>query len=301
LDRLLRALIVLLSLLQYGINRDIPEDDPSTGKEQGAAKNIDHTGNIARAIGTYSRTRQTHEDKRTRREWITAAFALVAAFAAIASALIFYCQLNIFNNQLIEMQRAGVDTGKLAEASQKTLVMSQRPWLYINGNIEFGNFDPYAKTMTAFAASALVQNEGHSIATDIEVNGRIVSRWNIPGSTIPMANFPIVTKAIPCSHGSFLGHSLVEQDAIPAQRMQNISFTGEIAPDSLMITNRVRPYLLGCIQYKWPVTDHTFHTWFWVAIGVVDGKTGEVWNSPGIPEKVRTVRGIGEISYIDAD
>jgi hypothetical protein len=159
-------------MLQYSINGNIADDaGNSSDKHHTTDKqeaNVNEASNspVADAIHTYRRKREFDESSRAKRERVTiivlvatAIFALVAAIAAGVSAWFFY-------GQLTEMQKAGTDTRDLAknakdqaEVAHKTLVMSERPWLYVAGDIDndFGSFIPVINSNFITISSKLSQ------------------------------------------------------------------------------------------------------------------------------------------------
>jgi hypothetical protein len=238
----------------------------------------------------------THERARKKREYGTIAALVLAAAVAVWGIIQSHKDTAkaLREAHITADQQARIMSGQLAEM-HKTLVMSERPWLYIKGNIEFSNINPFESNITGFYASAVViENRGKAIATNVEIVGEIIA--HLP----PSRAEPIYSNNVACPKPFiFLGHARLAEFAIPAQREQNVPFGGKVEPQGPPRTNRLQPYLLGCIQYKWPASDETFHTRFYLAIGIVEANAGEVWYN--LPEHIKSFRQIEEINYIDAD
>jgi hypothetical protein len=184
------------------------------------------------------------------------------------------------------------------EVAQKTLVMSERPWLYINGNIDYVQ-QIRNNNRSVITFNMDITNQGNAIATYIETNGIFVSRQNMFGYT---TDFNI--KDSPCNvRVDFMGFAR-EKGAIPPRRHQQMGFDVEFSGnmDVFEIERNRSPFLLGCIQYKWPITNEIFRTYFAVGIRVIDAKTKEMVGPYSIPNSLDGgLRPVGEISYIDAN
>jgi hypothetical protein len=180
------------------------------------------------------------------------------------------------------------------EVAQQALVMSQRPWLYIKGDINFIGPGTFAGP-TRITLSANIQNVGNAIATDVEMNGKIGSRAT---RGLSLHN-PIDVNNIPCKlPQDTLG--VTQTVAVAPKRYQLnpfiVTYTDLI---SLTKSREGFPYLFGCIKYNWPFTREIFKTYFSAPIDVIDPKTNKSYGMQ-VPESIDGGITVGKVTYIDA-
>jgi hypothetical protein len=163
----LAIVIFLLSLLQYSINSDVPESARDFYEKHRASdenqENIERADYrlVADAIHAYRRRRQADERHRAQREKITtivltftAIFALVAALAAIYSAL-------IFQGQFGEMQIASKLTRESNNTNRQALTAVQRAFIVVD-HLEFlPQYLPNGEVLT-WIINPVVVNSGNT-------------------------------------------------------------------------------------------------------------------------------------------
>jgi hypothetical protein len=229
--------------------------------------------------------------------WLAAAVGIAAIWVGTHDASE---QRGMMQRQLGEMKKAGADTRTLADVSQKTLVMSERPWLYINGNIDVTGGNAEHETFKTD-----VENTGKALATHVTINANI-QLLPLLGEYLRGLGTSLSNISCPQPTDSFPPFSH-RQRAIPPTKKENIGFDVIVLHNEtghLIQTNRGGPYLVGCIQYNWPATPQTFHTIFLVAVKVTNQRTGaELGFFPRLemPLSQYKILPTGEISYHDAD
>jgi hypothetical protein len=138
-------------------------------------------------------------------------------------------------------EQRGVMQGQL-EIAQKTLVMTERPWLYVNGNIEFVVLNYRSgNDVTGFRVSTNIKNMGNAIAIDAEVNGVVKASRTRPDYVANIDTPNIDTRDIPCGWITPSRGPIREKLAIPPQKDQGLYFDGSVDPGSLVGTSRKIP------------------------------------------------------------
>lgn len=257
-------LIFLLSLILRSIDNDCAEYARESAKESEATdykkeyiEGETLASAIADAIHTYRRERQSDERHRSKREKInivvlglTAIIALGAVFAAIYSAW-------IFSGQLAEMQAAGVDTRKMANAAAaqadsatKSLMISNRAWL-IADNIAFRDVN---NSNDPLAVHLEINNVGKSPATQTKPWINTASAFTPEGPLIFWHDLPVwndsafnahnICKDIPDQRGFLIAPNtqLRNFGDIPTNRRH--------IPVDEVVKGRRFFIILGCFVYK---------------------------------------------------
>ena len=308
-------LIFLLTLLLYLIQEWIGNEAGDPASQESAAENDQRHGHdlqgqrivirdlinridaIANAIYAYNEKRDTHERRRSKNEKITivalslaAGFAFLTFVAAGISDVIFYGQLD-------EMQKSGVDTRALAEVSEKTFVMTERPWLYIDGNVKFVLGGHYMSNETRAIFSNDIINEGNSIAKDISEGARIQSRPFT--SDVSYNDIPCTSKDVYQYYANF---PFVPKTAIAPKRHHSLQFAVKhIGPTGDFVGTKLnRTYLDVCIQYGWPFTKQIFRTFVTIGISLIMAE-GHNIAEPLNNETFGGFQVEGAISYIQVE
>jgi len=160
---------------------------------------------------------------------------------------------------------------KQLQVAQKTLVISERPWIYLN-NIALVEGNTYELS---------IRNSGNSVAVRIKTNGKIVS---LPkrGTYTSLPNYG----ATPCARG--IGTTTYDSVDILANGDGDAGFDAFVNTEELIGPGPqrwLRLYLIGCIQYKWLTSDDSFQTYFLTEVEPVNasGKPLAYWRIPGVP------------------
>ncbi len=275
------------------IRKKAAKDQHKAANERYEASQSSYVDKIVAAINTiyqhyYRETHKEHTRKKWDRFWEVMGVIGLWLAAGVGATAIW-----IGTNDASKQRNLMRDQSNVMN---KTLVMSERPWLYIKGNINFSNVQ--ADKNIGFVASADVQNSGNTIATNTVIAAQIKSVRRTDG-------FPIHPKDIPCGYPTNplpIFQNLGPTAAVLPKREQNISFSGSVVANTLVAnpSRRLGPYLVGCIQYKWPGSDQIFDTWFYVAISLVNVRQAIV--APNVPPlNIVTFRATEDVSYIDAD
>jgi hypothetical protein len=169
------------------IREKTEEDEHKTETERQKSANITKNYEVIRSIyAIHQEYQRYNNEERSRKQgdrfWEIAGVAglWIAAAVGIAAILVGSHdaseQRGVTQRQLSEMRRAG-------NVMQQTLVMSQRPWLYIEGIS--ANIDASGNDNTVVGFQMSVKNDGNAIAKNIEINGVIRSIFQLPGRADP--------------------------------------------------------------------------------------------------------------------
>jgi hypothetical protein len=254
-----------------------------------AEKRHDYT--IADQIKYYRNQQMRADRRRTTREIITIIGIGFTALFAFGSNILFYWQYG-------EMHQASIDTAQLARTAQQNLVLAERPWLYIKGDVE------KVSEKTTFRLDA--ENIGSSIAVEIRIYGTLTNLTEV-GDYTPGINYhqiPCVPATVRTPFGARIGARktwsiLPKRDEIlPLDVDVDIHRIRAFVPQKY-----THPYMVGCIQYQWPFGDEKFHTWFLVPVAIINYKTGEqiLPFSGGLSDDDYAFRAAGKVSYIHAN
>lgn len=259
--------------------------DKESNDKRNFADKVSNIHEIVLAIQTINRNyeyerRKEHTRKKWDRFWEVAGAAGLWIAAAVGIAAIWV---------------GTHDASEQRDVLQKTLVMSERPWLYPNGRLV--TVSTVGTPIAARFTGPLI-NLGKAIATKIQASGHFVIRTQAIGVPETQIDY----RTIPCSVKNAPFGPPAQQIAIPPGKEGNIFIDikqpGKIG--DLLPGKYNRPFLLGCIQYRWPFTDEIFHTYFYVEINIMDQDTGQPAYFE-FPKDFGGLRAAGDITYIHAD
>jgi hypothetical protein len=193
-------------------------------------------------------------------------------------------------------EQATLMRGQL-EVAKKTLVMSQRPWLYAKGSINFVNGTANYETL-----NVEIENNGNTIAADVIIITRYMSQYDYGAYAGGQAR----SKDIPCVESDLNHRPPTKTVAIVPKGHENIPFFARNDDDEFRrLASQFHysiPYMAGCIKYNWPISDDEFHTKFTVKVVIKSKETGNVVVAPPPkPFNLYNIIPIGEIIYVDAD
>jgi len=228
--------------------------------------------------------------------WARRAFWVVFFYTAATFVLLFVNYLVV--NAAREQARLMRDQ---LEVAQKTLVMSQRPWLYVKGNINFVMGTADNETL-----NAEIENNGNVIATDVIIISGYISQRIFGGYVFNQVN----GKDISCIDSALTTFFPRRTVAIVPKSFESVEIIIKSGPEkSMEIAPQFHgsaPYLVGCIKYNWPITKGEFHTKFVVRVEIIDQRTGEMVFVPPFPASDLSLHNYkiipaGQINYVDAD
>jgi hypothetical protein len=217
-------------------------------------------------------------------------------------------QISLINAQLSEMRSSSAQTDQTiaalkgqADIANQTLVMAQRPWLYVKGNVKY---TPWGRVATEFL-EAVVTNRGNAIGTNVSIVAeyRTLARELRLGS----GNMKFDPSTVNCIPDLRREPSVIYRRfvAIPPQQEQTVRFIVIVTEDEfvkLVPTRMNAPYLVGCIRYDWPFTENIFDTYFQLQVTFIDVATGnQAFERIDKPQSAYRVQQVGEIEYLHAD
>jgi hypothetical protein len=163
----------------------------------------------------------------------------------------------------IATDKSATEMKQLAETTRQSLVLTQRPWLYIKGDY----IDP------AMPSKLDANNLGSSFATEIQNYGKLLMVTDIMGHT-PGINY----HDIPCVR--VIGPPLGEKEktwSLPAKKDETLLWNVDVSNiKSFLASKYSYTVLAGCMQYQWPFGNELFHRWFFVHVDIINQKTGDL-------------------------
>jgi hypothetical protein len=165
-------------------------DYPSDADEEASIAAVARA-QIAAAKDSYATAKDNAaHNERSRRIsfWTPIGVGIYTVFTAVIVifSIVQYGETHRFNKNQVRLMSSQF------EVAQKTLVMSERPWPYIDGNITFSHGDPMPnETRGSFTNDVI--NEGNSIAVSVEMGGRIQTRAFFADTNYKDLPYPVKT------------------------------------------------------------------------------------------------------------